>query len=147
MSPSAMIDFIFTVFALISPTVHGSLKFTDREYPLIHYTKLISEEHFTTGRPLVTVLPQAPVGAALSIEDSSNKEVGYLIEELHTSGRWPILVYNLSYKMGGNMYTEIHQHGSYIILTKEPFTIWELHSISFSQQLYELFSSNSTKHS
>jgi hypothetical protein len=108
MSPRAMIDFIFTVFALISPTVHGSLKIIDRKYPLMLYTKLISEEHFTTGGPLVILLPQAPVGAAPSLEESSNKEVGYLIEELHTSGRWPILVFNFSYKMCGNMQTEIH---------------------------------------
>ena len=56
----------------------------------------------------------------LAEEDSTNKEVGYLIEELHTSGLWPILVYNVSYKMNGNMYTEIQQHGSYIILISGP---------------------------
>jgi hypothetical protein len=85
MSPKAMIVIIFTVVAVISHTVHGSLQITEHEYSLMHYTKLISEEHFTLGRPLVIVLP-------LAEEDSTYKEVGYLIEELRTSGRWPILV-------------------------------------------------------
>jgi hypothetical protein len=80
MSPIEMILFILTFLTVISPTVHGSLTITSHEYPLMHYTKLISEEHFTAGRPLVIVLPLAEV-------DTTNKEVGYLIEELHTSGR------------------------------------------------------------
>jgi hypothetical protein len=92
MSPRVTSVIIFTVVTLISFPVHGSLQTTDVEYPLMHYTKLISEEHFTPGRPLVIVLP-------LAEEDSTNKEVGYLIEELHTSSRWPILVYKVSYKM------------------------------------------------
>jgi hypothetical protein len=75
----------------------------------MQYTKLISEQHFTDGRALVIVLP-------LSEESTTNEEVGYLIEELHSSGRWPILVYNLGYEMKGNMHTEIQQHGSDIIL-------------------------------
>jgi hypothetical protein len=54
----------------------------------MHYTKLISEEHFTAGRPLVIVLP-------LAEEGTTNEDVGYLIEELHTSVRWPIVVYNV----------------------------------------------------
>jgi hypothetical protein len=58
----------------------------------MYYTKLISEENFTAGSPLVRVLPILPLGIALSLVDSKNKEVGYLIEELHKSGRWPILV-------------------------------------------------------
>jgi hypothetical protein len=71
----------------------------------MHYTKLISEEHFTPGRPLVIFLP-------LAEEGTTNEEVGYLIEELNESGRWPILVYNVRHMWNGNMYTEIHQHGS-----------------------------------
>jgi hypothetical protein len=71
----------------------------------MHYTKLISEEHFTTGRRLVTVLP-------LAEEGTTNEEVGYLIEELHTSGRWPILAYNMGYEIQESMYIEIDQDGS-----------------------------------
>jgi len=52
-----MIIFIFIAATLISPTVYGSLPITDHEYPLMHYTKLISDENFTAGRPLVIVLP------------------------------------------------------------------------------------------
>jgi hypothetical protein len=94
-----MILEILFVVIVISCSVHGSLPITDHEYPLMHYTKLISEEYFTAGRPLVIMLP-------LSEEDTINEEVGHLIEELHTSGRWPVLVYNLGYKMKGNLYTE-----------------------------------------
>jgi predicted alpha/beta-fold hydrolase len=92
------IFFIFTVVALLLTTVHGSLPITDYEYPLMHYTKLISEKHFTPGRPLVIVLPQAE-------EDSTNNEVGYLIEELHTSGRWHVLVFNFRNKRNEDTYT------------------------------------------
>jgi hypothetical protein len=74
----------------------------------MHYTKILSEEYFTPGRPLVIVLP-------LADEDSTNEEVRYLLEELHTSGRWPMLVFNVSYEMGENMYIETHKHGSCII--------------------------------
>ena len=130
-----MIVLLFIVFAVISPSVHGSLQITDHEFPLMHYTELISEEHFTPGWPLVIALP-------LAEEFSNNKEVGYLIEELHKSGRWPILVYNGSNKMNGIMYTEIHQHGSYIILISGPCALWEFHIPSFWQQLYELTSRN-----
>jgi hypothetical protein len=106
MSPRAMIVLIFTVIAVISPTVHGSLMITDSDYPLMCYTKLISEENFTAGRPLAIMLPIAE-------EETTKKQVGYLIEELNKSGRWPILVYNMDYKIYGIMYTEKHQHGSY----------------------------------
>jgi hypothetical protein len=81
----------------------------------MRYTKLISEEHFTTGRPLVTLLPIAEKG-------TTDDEVGCLIEELHTSGRWPILVYNVGYKMKENKYTEIIEDGNYIALISEP--VW-----------------------
>jgi hypothetical protein len=50
----------------------------------------------------------------LAEEGTTNEEVGYLIEELHTSDRWLILVYNVGYKMKGNKHTEINQDGSYI---------------------------------
>jgi len=87
MSARTMIDLIFTVIAVISPSVHCSLAITDHEFPLMYYTKLISLENFTPGHPLLIMLP-------LAEEVSTNKEVEYLIQELHTSGRWPILVYN-----------------------------------------------------
>jgi hypothetical protein len=61
----------------------------------------------------------------------TNKEMKNLVEELHTSGRWPILVFNVSYKMNGNTYTEIHQHGSYIILTSGSCNEWEEHLCFF----------------
>jgi hypothetical protein len=89
-----------------------SLRISDREYPLTHFTKLISEEDFTDGRPIVIVRP-------LEAEDSTNKLVGNLVEELHKSGHRPILVYNISYTMNGNMYTEIHQHGIYVVLVSK----------------------------
>jgi len=49
MCSRVMIILIFLVVAVISLRVHGSLKITDHEYTLMHYTKLISEEHFTAG--------------------------------------------------------------------------------------------------
>ena len=135
MSARTLIVPIFTFLVLISSTVHGSLPLTAHEYPLMHFTKLISEEHFTAGHPLVIVLPIAK-------EVSTNKEVGYLIEELHTSEHWPILVYNVGYKMNGNTYTEIHPHGSYITLMSGPCKEWEHHISCFRQQLHELSSDN-----
>jgi len=98
----AMIFCIFIAVTAIPFTVHGSLQITDIEYPLMHYTKIISKEHFTAGRPLVILLATAK-------EDSTNKKVGYLIEKLHSSGRWPIQVYDFSCNKKLNMYTEIHQ--------------------------------------
>jgi len=71
---------IFIVIAVISPTVHGSLQITDHEYPLMLYTKLIREEYFIVGRPLVIMLP-------LAEESTTNKGVEYLLEELHRSVR------------------------------------------------------------
>ena len=85
MSPRDIIILIFIAVTIISPTVHGSLTITEQDYTLMHYTKLISEEHFTAGRPLVIVLPVVK-------ESSTNNEVGYLIDELHKSDRWTILV-------------------------------------------------------
>jgi hypothetical protein len=85
-----MILEIVVVITLISCPVHGSLQFTDHEYTLMLYTKVISEEYFTAGRPLTIVLPVAE-------ESTNNEEVEYLVEQLHTPSRWPILVYNLGY--------------------------------------------------
>jgi hypothetical protein len=61
-----MIVLVFIVVTVISPIVYGPLPISEHEYPLMHYTKLISVEHFTVGRPLVIVLP-------LAEEDSTNK--------------------------------------------------------------------------
>ena len=71
-------------------------------------------------------------------EDSTNKELGYLIKELHTSVRWPILVHNAGYNIKGYMYTEIHPRGSCIILISGPCNVWEEHILRFWRQLYEL---------
>jgi hypothetical protein len=127
----AMSVLIFIVVTLNPFTVHGSLQITDNKYPLMHYTKLISEKHFTAGRPLVILLATAK-------EDSTNNEVGYLIEELHTSGRWPILVYDFSCNKKLNMYTEIYQHGSYIILVSGTCKEGEEYISRFKQETYEL---------
>jgi hypothetical protein len=78
-------------------------------------------------------------------EDSTNNEVRYLTEELHTSGRCPILVYNISYTINGNMYTEIHQDSSFIILISGPCKGWEGHISLFWQQLHELSVGNKTR--
>jgi hypothetical protein len=131
LSKKDMILGILVAFTVISCPVHGALPTTEHKNPLMHYTKLISEEHFSAGRPLVIVLP-------LTEEDSTRKEEGHLIEELHTSGRWPILVFNTSIKMNENMYTDIHQHGSYIILISGPCKDWEKYISGLWQQLYEL---------
>jgi len=96
-SPRDTIALIVIAAAVVSLTVHGSLPITAHEYPLMPYTKLISEKHFTAGRSLVIVLP-------LAEEDSANRQVECLTgrsnlcltENLHTSGRWPVLVYNTS---------------------------------------------------
>jgi len=54
-----MILGILVVVTVISCPVHWSLPTAECEYPLKHCTKIISEEHFTSGRPLVIVLPLA----------------------------------------------------------------------------------------
>jgi hypothetical protein len=140
MSPREMIFFILTFLTVISPKVHGSLKNNSHEYPLMQYTKLISEEYFTAGRPLVIVLPLAEV-------DTTNEEVGYLIEELHTSGRWSIMLYNVTYKMNGNMHTEINKHSSYIILISGPCNEWQEHFSRFWLQMHKMFLENHRIHS
>jgi len=139
MTARNMILFIFIVIAVILPTVHSSLQITDHEFPLMLYSKLISEEHFIPRCPLVVVLPRAE-------EVSSKQEVGYLIQELHKSVRWPILVYNDSNEMNGFMYPEIHQHCSYIVLISKTCALWEYHFPIFWQQLDELSEDNSMKH-
>ena len=96
MYTSAMIVPVFTFLVLIFSTAKCSLQITNHDYPLMHFTKLMSEEIFTPGLPLGVMLPR-------DLEDSANKEVGYLIEELHTSGRWPMVVYNISYDMKRHM--------------------------------------------
>jgi hypothetical protein len=131
LSKKDMILGILVAVTIILCPVHGALPTAEHEYPLMHYTKLISEEHFTVGRPLMVMLP-------LAEEDSTNKEVGYLIEELHTSGLWPILVFKTSYKMNENMYVDIYPHGSYIILLSGPCEEWGEHVSILWEQVYEL---------
>jgi hypothetical protein len=94
----------------------------------MQYTKLVSEEHFTAGRALVIVLP-------LVEEDTTNDEVGYLIEELHSLNCWPVLVINTTYEINGNMGIEINRHGSYIILTSLDCQKWEESLSGFQKQL------------
>jgi hypothetical protein len=131
MSTRAMIVSIYTFLILISSTANASLQITNHEYPLMHFTKLIGEEIFNCGLPLEVVLP-------LAGEVSTNKEVEYLIEELHTSGRWPVLVHNVSYMIKRYMYTEIHPRDCYIILISGPCNAWEEDILRFWRQLYEL---------
>jgi hypothetical protein len=71
--------------------------------------KRISEELSPAVHPLIIVLP-------LVEKHSIEEQVGYLIKELHTSSRWPIIVVKLTYGMNRNMKIEIQKHGSYIIL-------------------------------
>ena len=129
MSTSAMIVPTFTFLVLISCTAKCSFQITNQDYPLMYYTKLISEEIFTPGLPLVVM------GG-----DSTNKEVGYLLQELQTSSRWPILVHNISYKVQGytRMHTQTHLHGSYIIILSGPCKEWDRHTELFRVQLNEL---------
>ena len=127
----AVIALILIVVTVIPCTVDGSLQITENEYPLMQYTKLISEEHFAAGRPLVILLATAK-------EDSADKEVGHLIEELHTPVRWPILVYDFSRNVKLNMYNEIHQHGSYILLVSGTCKEGQEYISRFWQEVYEL---------
>jgi hypothetical protein len=119
------------IFAVMSCTVHGSLKITSSDYSLMQYTRIISEEHFSAGRPLVIVMP-------LAVKESTSDEVDYLIEELHTAGRWPILVYNISNCINRNTYTEIDKPEAYIVIISEPCEQWTEFISRFQQQLYEL---------
>ena len=49
-------------------------------------------------------------------ESSTSNVMSYLIQERHTSSRWPAPVFNASNEMNRNMYTELHQLCSYITL-------------------------------
>jgi hypothetical protein len=60
----------------------------------MHYNRIRSEEYSNAVPSLVTVL-------SIAVKDSTREEVGYLIEELHTSGRWTILEYE--YNVSNNM--------------------------------------------
>jgi hypothetical protein len=91
----------------------------------------MSEEHFSAGRPVGVVLP-------LAVKDSPWKEVEYLLQELHTSGRWPILVYNMSSDMKENMYSETNKQGAYIILISGPCEERMEYIARFKQQVYGL---------
>jgi len=57
------------------------------------------------------------------------------------------MVFNVGYKMNGNMITETHQHSSYIVLLSGSCKEWEEHITRYIQQLYELCAGNSTGHS
>ena len=67
----------------------------------MQYAKLISEEIFYDGSPLVVVL---------SVAEDNSTDKGYLLEELHTSNRWPIRVFNINCQLNSNMYTEIQKN-------------------------------------
>jgi len=83
----------------------------------------------------------------LDVKESTSEEVGYLIEELHISGCWPILVYNVSKNTNRNMYSEINKHCAYIILISGPCEEWTEYISHFQQQLYKLSAGNNTWHS
>jgi len=88
--PAMIVLFIFVT--VTSCKVHAPFQITPHDYTLMQYTILIAEENFTPGRPLVIVLPLAEQG-------STSNELKYLIQELHTSSRWPVLVFNVSNEM------------------------------------------------
>jgi hypothetical protein len=121
-----MVVQIFMVVAIISFSVHGSLRITPREYPLMEYTKLISEEYFDVGRSLVIMI------------DSTNNHVSFLIEKLQTAGLWPVLVFDVTDRMKENMYVETQKQGNYIILISGPCQEWEELISRFRQQLSSL---------
>jgi hypothetical protein len=106
-------------------------------YPLMQYTRLISEEHCSVGRPLMILL-------ALAVKESTSEDVGYLIQELQISGCWPILVYNFSTNSNGSMYTEINMHESYIFLISGSCEERTEYISRFQQQLYKLSADNNT---
>jgi len=116
------------ILAVMSCKVHASLQVTS-QYSLMQYTRIISEEHFSAGRPLVIVLP-------IAVKESTNEEVGYFIKALHILGRWPILVYNVGNNINGNMYTDINKHEAYIIPILGPCEDWTEYISRFQQQWY-----------
>jgi hypothetical protein len=87
-----MIISVLTFLVLISSTAKTFFQITYQEYPMMQFTKFIKKNIINPELPLQVV-------QLIAGEDSTNTEVGYLIEELHTSGRWPILEHNVSYKM------------------------------------------------
>ena len=128
--------FILTV---MSCTVHASRR-NISHYSLMQNTIIISEEYFSVGPPLGIVLP-------LAAKDYPCEEVEYLLEELHTSGLWPIVVYNVSSNVKGNTYSEKEKHGAYIILISAPCEEWKDFISRFQQQVYEVSADNSTWYS
>jgi len=64
--------------------------------------------------------------------------VSYLIQERHKSSRWPVLVCNVSNKINRNMYTELHQHYSYITLIAGSCKDWVQYTFGFRKQLSTL---------
>ena len=127
------------ILAVMSCTVHASQQIISH-YSLMHYTRLMSEEHFSAGRPVGVVL-------SLPVKGSPWDELEYLIQELHKSGRWPILVYNVSSDMKGNMYSETNKQGAYIILISGPCEKWVEYISRFRQQVYGLSADEITEQS
>ena len=102
-----------------------------KEFGLLYAVKLHKRNQKKLGvvwAPFVLVLSHAEKG-------STNNEVRYLIQELHISSRWPVLVFNLNNEMNRNMYTEIHLHYSYIILIAGSCKDWEQNTSDFGKQL------------
>ena len=131
--PAKILLYIFVT--VTSCAVHAYLQITPHDYTLMHYTVLIGEENFTPERPLVILLPIAE-------ECSTSNEVRYLIQQLHTSSRWPVLVFNVNNEMNRNMYTEIHQHYTYIILIAGTCKDWEQNTFGLEEQVLALSDSN-----
>ena len=72
----------------------------------------------------------------LSVAEDNSTDKGYLLEQLHTSNRWPILLFNINCQLNGNMYTEIQKHSSYTILISGQCQEGEkLRSVSMKQLL------------
>jgi len=94
-----------------------------------------SEEDFTPGQTLLIMLPIAGEG-------SSSNEARYLIQDIYLTSRWPVLVLNFSNEMTKSMYTEIHQHFSYVVLISGPCKYWEPNSFNIRKQLSALSGDN-----
>lgn len=104
---------VLMVFAILWMPVSAFINTIVRDHLLMDSTKLISEQHFISTLPLVIALPPTE-------EDSTTEDVGFLIAQLHTSNRWPVLLLNTNYGMTGNMIFGINRHGSYVILISGP---------------------------
>ena len=122
---------IFIFVTGMSCSVHASLQITTHDYPLMNYTSPFSEENFKPGRTLVIMLSVAG-------EVSSSNKVRYLIQDVYLTSRCPVLVLNFSNEMTQSMYTEIHQHYSYIILISGPCKDWEQNTFGIRKQLSAL---------